>query len=400
MSKVAQQSGNNQPLSSDISLIHGSNSLNQPSTPIRKARTVTGGNSLDFSDVASSLETPARTYLDNAVPNAVTRQRSEAVNLPSPNKRRTKYTPNYEILAQKTQTKNRLARLFREAGKPDVSDKMRDCSNFFDILTTGQCIEKTVTTFYCSSRHCPFCAAIRVRERQEEYLPKFEAFARLNPQETACHLVITQKPYRGESLISSIKRLLSNFRKLIRREVWKEYFDAGGCYSVEFTKGRGGCWHTHLHLAVFRSKFLNVKQFRAAWLDVTGDSVNFKIKRIDTLAGGLEEVIGYISKPQDVSIFTVADAEQLLELKGVKLFGTFGRFRKFCADYQPPEPEPLEIIARMFPTDPLIEGDLCECCGLTLFRLRVDIRQRIELEKQVYMAKRQTRGKPPINFRC
>ncbi len=282
----------------------------------------------------------------------------------------------------------------------DVSDKMRDCSNFFDILTTGQCIEKTVTTFYCSSRHCPFCAAIRARERQEEYLPKFEAFARLNPQETACHLVITQKPYRGERRISSIKRLLGNFRKLIRREVWKEYFAAGGCYSVESTKGRDGCWHTHLHLAVFRSKFLNVKQFRAAWLDITGDSVNFNIKRIDTLAGGLEEVIGYISKPQDVSGYTVADAEQLLELKGVKLFGTFGRFRKFCAGYQPPEPEPLEIIARMFPTDPLIEGDLCECCGLTLFRLRVDIRQRIEIEKQVYMAKRQTRGKPPINFRC
>jgi hypothetical protein len=144
-----------------------------------------------------------------------------------------------------------------------------------------------------------------------------------------------------------------------------------------------------------------VRQFRAAWLDVTGDSVNFKIKRIDTLAGGLEEVIGYISKPQDVSIFTVADAEQLLELKGVKLFGTFGKFRKFCASYQTPEPsEPLEIIALMFPKEPLIEGDLCECCGLTLFRLRLDIKERIELEKHVYAAKKVIRSKPMTVSRC
>ncbi len=144
-----------------------------------------------------------------------------------------------------------------------------------------------------------------------------------------------------------------------------------------------------------------MKQFRAAWLDVTKDSINFKIKRIDTLKGGLEEIIKYISKPKDAANYTAGDAEQLLELKGVKLFGTFGRFRKFCADYQSPEPsEPLEIIASMFPKEPLIEGDLCECCGLTLFRLSVDIKGRIELEKHVYAAKKAIRGKPAAVSRC
>jgi hypothetical protein len=90
-----------------------------------------------------------------------------------------------------------------------------------------------------------------------------------------------------------------------------------------------------------------------------------------------------------------------LELKGVKLFGTFGRFRKFCADYKPPETtDLLEIIASMFPKEPLIEGDLCECCGLTLFRLSVDIKGRIELEKHVYAAKKAIRGKPSAVSRC
>ncbi len=232
-------------------------------------------------------------------------------------------------------------------------------------------------------------------------MPKLEAFAKENPSLDACHLVLTQKQYKGESLINSIKRLLKNFEKLRRRAVWSEYFDAGGLYGVEFTKGGRGGWHTHIHLEVFRSKFLNVKQFRAAWLDVTGDSMNFKIKRIDTLKGGLEEIIKYISKPKDAANYTAGDAEQLSELKGVKLFGTFGRFRKFCASYQTPEPsEPLEIIALMFPENPLIEGDLCDCCGLTLFRLRLDIKGRIELEKHVYAAKKAIRGKPAAVSRC
>ncbi len=360
-----------------------------------------GFNPLANSARQSESKLENQTYLDNVVPNAIKPQRSELENLPKPNNRGVKYTPNYEILGQKTRTKNRLSKLFREAGKVDVSDKMRDCSNFFDILTSGQCIKKTVTTFYCSSRHCPFCAEIRARELQADYLPKLEAFAKENPQETACHLILTQKQYKGERVLDSIKRLLKNFEKLRRRAVWNEYFEAGGLYGVEFTKGRHGVWHAHIHLEVFRSKFLNVKQFRAAWLDVTKDSMNFKIKRIDSQAGGLEEIIKYISSPKDVANYTVADAEQLLELKGVKLFGTFGKFRKFCASYQTPEPsEPLEIIALMFPTEPLIEGDLCECCGLTLFRLRLDIKGRIELEKHVYAAKKAIRSKLPINFRC
>jgi hypothetical protein len=359
----------------------------------------TGLISGDYSRLIPKSKTPPGAYLDNAVPNAIKLQRSEAENLPKSNNRAAKYTPNYEILVQKTRTKNALSKLFRLNGETDVADKMRDCSNFFDILTTGQCIKRTTTTFYCSSRHCPFCAEIRARELQADYLPKLEAFAKENPRETPCHLILTQKQYKGERVLDSIKRLLKNFEKMRRRAVWNEHFEAGGLYGVEFTKGRRGGWHTHIHLEVFRGKFLNVKQFRAAWLDVTKDSINFKIGRIDTLKGGLEEIIKYISKPKDAANYTASDAEQLLELKGVKLFGTFGRFRKFCANYHPPTPGADELKIDI-EAEPLIEGDLCDCCGLTLFRLRLDISGRIELEKHVYAAKKAIRGKPSAVSRC
>jgi hypothetical protein len=357
-----------------------------------------GFNFVGYSTTPLQSKSQSQTYLDNSVPNAIKPQLREPENLPKRNNRAAKFTPNYEILVQKTRTKNRLSKLFRANGKTDVANKMRDCSNFFDILTSGQCIKRTTTTFFCSSRHCPFCAEIRARELQEDYLPKLESFAKENPSLDACHLVLTQKQYKGESLLNSIKRLLKNFEKMRRRAVWSEYFDAGGLYGVEFTKGRHG-WHTHLHCEVFRSKFLNVNQFRAAWLDVTGDSMNFKIKRIDTLKGGLEEIIKYISKPKDVANYTVSDVEQLSELKGVKLFGTFGRFRKFCASYQMPTSDASELKIDI-DAEPLIEGDLCECCGLTLFRLRLDIKGRIELEKHVYAAKKAIRGKPMTVSRC
>ncbi len=232
-------------------------------------------------------------------------------------------------------------------------------------------------------------------------MPKLEAFAKENPSLTPCHLVLTQKQYKGESKINAKKRLSKNIEKMRRRVIWNEFFEGGGLYGIEDTKGkRGGC-HAHFHSLIFRNKFLDLKRFRAEWLDTTGDSVNFNIKRIDTLKDGLEEILKYISKPQDVANYTADDVKQLLELKGVKMFGTFGRFRKFCASYQKPEPiDPLEIIALMFPKSPPIEGDLCDCCGLTLFRLRLDIAGRIELEKHVYAAKKAIRGKPVAVSRC
>jgi hypothetical protein len=157
---------------------------------------------------------------------------------------------------------------------------------------------------------------------------------------------------------------------------------------VEFTVGRDGNWHTHLHCLVFRRRYFDVKPFRSEWLDVTGDSVNFKVKLIDTLAGGLEEVIGYISKPKDTEKFTVRHVKQVLDLTGVRMFGTFGDFRTFCASFIHSEPE--SVVER----ETLVEGDLCDCCSLPLFRVKLDIKGRIELEKQAYLWRHLQKPKP------
>lgn len=324
---------------------------------------------------SGNSESQNRAYFNSELLNShnvINSQQSESQSLQKPRK----YKRFWERLREKNETKKQLCVLLSELKETQLEQKMSDCSARFETTTCGKHIVDRTVNFHCGHRACPFCAEIRAQRLINDYLPKAEAFAKANTQTTACHLVITQKHYQNEQLSDSIKRLLSNFRKLIRRSFWKDHF-AGGCYAVEFTRGRDGCWHAHLHCLVFRRRYFNVNQFRAAWLDVTGDSVNFKIKRIDTLAGGLNEIIGYISKPVDVKNFKANHLKQVLDLKGTKLFSSFGKFRAFSAAFELEADEPTETKEKQR------EGDLCEHCNDVLYTFRQSIEQQITFEKYI-----------------
>lgn len=333
------------------------------------------------------VEAEPTTYFNNGVNNATTRQAAGVKTHRKPSKLKERYKPTFVKLSEKNETKSRLCALIREAGDYVLANKMRDCSRMFSVLTSGHCAPQS-ETFHCSSRHCPFCAAIRAQERINDYLPKAEAFYTHNASVTPVHLVLTQKHRKGEQLLDSIIRLLKAFRKLIRRAFWKKHCGEGGVYAVEFTVGRDGNWHTHLHCLVFRREFFHVSKLRREWHQVTGDSVNFKIIPIDTLSGGLEEIIGYISKPKDVSKFTVDHVRQMLDIKGVRMFAAFGDFRAFCASFETPEAEATPEEKK------LCEGDVCPCHGLVLFRIALDIDGKIELEKQMYLSRLIEKKKP------
>ena len=291
-----------------------------------------------------------------------------------------KFKPFWERLSEKTETKKRVCQLLDQLKNYELADKFRDCHRQFYTLTCGEHVSSRLTTFHCGHRACPFCAAIRSERLISNYLPKVEGFYKQNANVTPVHLVLTQKHYQSETLSDSIKRLLSNFRKLIRRGFWKEHFE-GGLYAVEFTRGRDGAWHTHLHCLVFRTQFFHVKQLRASWFNVTGDSVNFKITPVATLAGGLNEVVKYVSKPLDVAKFKPHHLQQVLDIKNVRLFGTFGRFRTDTKDIEEGREEtPLQ-------QEKQVEGDLCEHCKQPLFLIKLTLEEQIEFEKHVALSK-------------
>jgi hypothetical protein len=289
--------------------------------------------------------------------------------------RKGKYKPAWQRLSEKNTTKSRVCVLLDELKNYELADNFRACHSRFLTTTCGTHITERKATFYCGHRACVFCAEIRARRMREKYLPKVAAFAADNVRLAPCHLVITQKHYSGEQLADSIKRLLANFRKLIRREFWKQHLSAGGVYAVEFTLGKDGCWHAHLHCLVFRQRFFNVKSFRREWKEVTKDSVNFKIDRVADIKSGLFELVKYISKPLDAEKYQAKHLKQVLNLKAQRLFSTFGTFRAFAASFEVPEPETAPEVVQT------LENGNCPHCSQPLFSLMLGIREQIELEK-------------------
>jgi hypothetical protein len=289
--------------------------------------------------------------------------------------RKGKYKPAWQRLSEKNTTKSRVCVLLDELKNYELADNFRACHSRFLTTTCGTHITERKATFYCGHRACVFCAEIRSRRMREKYLPKVAAFAADNVRLAPCHLVITQKHHSGEQLTDSIKRLLANFRKLIRREFWKQHLSPGGLYAVEFTLGKDGCWHAHLHCLVFRQRFFNVKSFRREWKEITKDSVNFKIDRVTDIKSGLYELVKYISKPLDAENYRAKHLKQVLDLKAQRLFSTFGTFRAFAASFEVPEPETVSEVVQT------LENGNCPHCSLPLFSLMLGIREQIELEK-------------------
>ena len=318
--------------------------------------------------VSSQVKPSPQTYLDTRVINS---------------QRKGSLRPS-ERAQSRLHTKRRLTSLARQIHEPELADKLINCHSRVAVLTCGKHIAKVIPNHTCEFRLCPDCSRRRSKRHFDKYLPKVEAFARAH-RVTPVHLVLTQT-HRAETLAESVKRLMAAFRKLVRRGFWIEYF-RGGMWSVEVTKGKDGLYHTHLHLLAFRSKFFDITLLRSEWQAVTGDSVNLNLKPIletAAVAGGLREVLKYISKPLDIERFTADNLRDFLKIKNMRFFGTFGEFRKFCAEFEPAEDEAGDLSELVSMTRDLVEGCACPRCESPLFELRMsddelpDFLQKVE----------------------
>jgi hypothetical protein len=262
------------------------------------------------------------------------------------------------------ETKEHLITLAAALGEVELADKVRRCHSQLSILTCGQHVAAIIPNATCEFRLCPDCARRRSRKLIKKHLPIMNAFV-LRHRVEPVHLVLTQK-HRAETRKQSVKRLKDAFTKLQRRDFWKRYFK-GGLWSVEFTKGKDGLHHTHLHIIAFRAKFFDVNLLRDEWQAVTGDSRVLRLDKIQDLSAGFLEVVKYISKPLDIERFEKADLADFLRLKNMRLFGTFGEYRKFSKDYEPSDnaETPVSDFSH------LTEGCACPYCDKPLFDLRM-----------------------------
>jgi hypothetical protein len=285
---------------------------------------------------------------------------------------------------ERLRTKEHLVRLAVGLGEVELAEKIDRCHSRLSVLTCGRHIARIIPNFTCEFRLCPDCGRRRSRRLQNKYLPAMRAFM-LHNKVTPVHLVLTQT-HRKENRKQSAKRIKDSLTRLQRRGFWKEYFK-GGTWSLEFTKDKNGLHHTHLHIIGFRRRFFDIELLRGEWLAATGDSHVLNLKPIVDIAAGLREVVKYVSKPLDIRRFGAADLKEILGLKNMRMFGTFGEFREFCTDFEPSDNDAavgdLESLAR-----DLVEGCACPQCNEPLFDLRMS-------GKELPQFYEQTESSPP-----
>ncbi len=297
------------------------------------------------------------------------------------NSQQSKKKSRSETFKARQKTKRHLALLADEIYEPDLSEKLLRCHSRLAFLTCGRHIHQVIPNYVCEFRLCPDCARRKSRKRVNDYLPVMTAFVRQN-RVTPVHLVLTQT-HKKETRKQSVKRLKSAFNNLIRRDFWKEHFK-GGTWSLEFTKGRDGLHHTHLHIIGFRNRFFDIDLLRAEWFSVTGDSFNLRLDPITELSKGLLEVFKYVSKPLDTDRFTAEDLKDFLKLRNTHLFGSFGEFRGFKSNYVASDDDKVSLpdYSRY---GNLVEGCVCpsDNCSRPLLEKRVSGKGFVNYLKRV-----------------
>lgn len=268
--------------------------------------------------------------------------------------------------ADRKETKRHLIRLAREVGDRKLADKLTRCHSRIAFLTCGQHLRNFIPNYTCEFRLCPNCGRRQAKKKLHKYEGKVYAFSKTQ-RVTPCHLVLTQERREGESLSSAVDRLMTAFNKLRRRSLWLEHFK-GGLWSLEFTWD-GKAYHVHLHLLVFRSKFIDTDLLRSEWAAVGGGQ-NLRLDRITDLRKGLREVLKYIAKPVDIATFTAQNLKDVKRMKGKRFFGTFGEFYSFSRDFEPEKYAHILTDLETGDSSELREGDPCPDCGEPMFQLQ------------------------------
>jgi hypothetical protein len=360
-------------------LVHGFNSRFPTSTLADREKTLTTNRSLDLSDVKSSLESSNHTYFNN-----------KGTTLPFRSKGQQKSAS--ERLEIKHQTKEKLMLLLKKIGEVELSDRVKICGSKFSTLTCGRHVISRKPFNNCEFRLCPHCASRRSKKIARKYLPMMTEFLKTG-RFTPCHLVLTQAHRKGETVAASRKRLMKSFGNLVKRKFFEQHF-AGGVYAFEATISESvdvaGCWHSHLHLLVFRRRFFDISHLRSEWKKVTGDSHVLRLDPVKDIQSGLREILKYVSKPLDIAKFKPRHLREFLLMKGAKMFGAFGQFSVFCRKFEPSdnqEPAEGEEVYSGY-----TEGDCCPFCDEPLFEMVLTVEELIGFMRRLEAVPRVSSG--------
>ena len=198
-------------------------------------------------------------------------------------------------------------------GNPRGRD-IKECSSRFIVYSADE--EIGIHPMRCKRRECPICADIR---RKAWYHRSAEA---LKLWTAPKHITLTLKS-SDAPLDDQLKRLLSCFRRLRQREMWKRR-SPWGIWTIEITyNAKTGLWHPHIHI-IANMQYIPREVLREAWYEITGDSFMVGIQAVKS------DIARYIAKyiakgstvydaPVDIGLVSQA-------LKGKRLANKIGKW--------------------------------------------------------------------------
>lgn len=180
-------------------------------------------------------------------------------------------------------------------------------------LVCAHCGHEIKVLVDCKNRFCPECSprrSARIANRLQWLINKIQK------RPTWRLKMITLSMANCSDLEFGIKQLVSSFRRLRQRRLWKYNVD-GGAFVIEVT-GRPGSWHPHIHAIVY-SRFIPWKKLWRDWKQCSGGSAVW-ISSVSS-QGAIKYITKYISK-SDVPAHLWQQLS--IELQRFRLFQRFG----------------------------------------------------------------------------
>lgn len=136
----------------------------------------------------------------------------------------------------------------------------------FRTLTCAHCGFQIRVSIDCKFRFCSICAP-----RRSARIARRLAFLILNTEKIDNYRfkMLTLSMSNCSDIEAGIQALVSNFRRLRYRALWKRYV-VSGAFVIEVT-GRPGNWHPHIH-AIIYSRFIPWRKLASTWKQISGGS--------------------------------------------------------------------------------------------------------------------------------
>jgi len=233
-------------------------------------------------------------------------------------------------LSQRYTSNDRVADLLLEGGCAKESISLRSCGQQLVFQQREDCgrLETWRILYGCNQRFCAFCARSKSNDKFKDIFPAVQAYSERKPYLRPCSVVLTYKDdsleWAGLRLKEKIRRTQKALRKFIRLKEFKEHI-AGGIWSIENTKNSSNNDHLHVHMLVFRMGYWVKQRLENLWEKSTGGLGGWAwIESRRDIKSSLRETLKYAMKPASVESWTVDDAIQFVECRGLRLTSRFG----------------------------------------------------------------------------